>query len=247
MDSDTGSVCSRASSPDTDTVGRSVSFSRQKELFPNFRSDQENRESCKSRPAKSKSKKGMSEWESQELRLKVNCRERKRMQDLNVAMDGLRDVMPYSHGPSVRKLSKIATLLLARNYILMLSSSLDEMKKLLSEVYGGHQNHFHSQRCGQVGQSAAAQLGAQVLPPMAAQHSGCSAPSLPFGFLGISRSAAGPPALLKGTAPSSPVHLSGSYRHWSGAPCPFPLCQTVPHHLPVPLFSANLSRSSSDK
>ncbi|XP_078471483.1 uncharacterized protein LOC144733450 [Lampetra planeri] len=85
----------------------------------------------------------------QELRLKINSRERKRMQDLNVAMDGLREVMPYAHGPSVRKLSKIATLLLARNYILMLNSSLDEMKRLLSEIYGGHHSAFHA--CAPIG------------------------------------------------------------------------------------------------
>uniref|UniRef100_A0A8C5T6I6 BHLH domain-containing protein n=1 Tax=Malurus cyaneus samueli TaxID=2593467 RepID=A0A8C5T6I6_9PASS len=66
------------------------------------------------------------------------ARERKRMHDLNIAMDGLREVMPYAHGPSVRKLSKIATLLLARNYILMLTNSLEEMKRLVSEIYGGH-------------------------------------------------------------------------------------------------------------
>jgi len=35
------------------------------------------------------------------------------------ALDELRAVIPYAHGPSVRKLSKIATLLLAKNYILM--------------------------------------------------------------------------------------------------------------------------------
>ncbi|XP_010122128.1 PREDICTED: oligodendrocyte transcription factor 3-like, partial [Chlamydotis macqueenii] len=69
------------------------------------------------------------------LRLKINGRERKRMHDLNLAMDGLREVMPYAHGPSVRKLSKIATLLLARNYILMLTSSLEEMKRLVGEIY----------------------------------------------------------------------------------------------------------------
>jgi len=34
-------------------------------------------------------------------------------------LDELRAVIPYAHGPSVRKLSKIATLLLAKNYILM--------------------------------------------------------------------------------------------------------------------------------
>ncbi|XP_018422039.1 PREDICTED: oligodendrocyte transcription factor 3-like [Nanorana parkeri] len=73
-----------------------------------------------------------------ELRMKVNSRERQRMHDLNQAMDSLREVMPYSHGPSVRKLSKISTLLLARNYILMLSNSHEEMRKLLSKAYGVH-------------------------------------------------------------------------------------------------------------
>ena len=83
----------------------------------------------------------MDESELQELRLKVNSRERKRMHDLNSALDGLREVMPYAHGPSVRKLSKIATLLLAKNYILMLSSSLDEMKKLVSDIYRSDNKH----------------------------------------------------------------------------------------------------------
>ena len=73
--------------------------------------------------------------DSQELRLKINNRERRRMHDLNSALDGLREVMPYAHGPSVRKLSKIATLLLAKNYILMLNASLDELKKLVGEAY----------------------------------------------------------------------------------------------------------------
>ena len=69
--------------------------------------------------------------ELQQLRLKVNSRERRRMHDLNSALDALREVMPYAHGPSVRKLSKIATLLLAKNYILMLNRSMEEMRKLL--------------------------------------------------------------------------------------------------------------------
>ena len=41
------------------------------------------------------------------------------MHDLNDALDELRAVIPYAHSPAVRKLSKIATLLLAKNYILM--------------------------------------------------------------------------------------------------------------------------------
>nr|XP_005893428.1 PREDICTED: oligodendrocyte transcription factor 2 [Bos mutus] len=88
-----------------------------------------------------KDKKQMTEPELQQLRLKINSRERKRMHDLNIAMDGLREVMPYAHGPSVRKLSKIATLLLARNYILMLTNSLEEMKRL-----GGFQ-HWGGMPC----------------------------------------------------------------------------------------------------
>lgn len=80
----------------------------------------------------------MNETELQDLRLKINSRERRRMHDLNSALDGLREVMPYANGPSVRKLSKIATLLLAKNYILMLNSSLDEMKKLVSDIYKVH-------------------------------------------------------------------------------------------------------------
>lgn len=77
----------------------------------------------------------LSEDERHQVRLKVNCRERKRMHDLNAALDGLREVMPYAHGPSVRKLSKIATLLLAKNYILTLQRSLEEMKCLLAATH----------------------------------------------------------------------------------------------------------------
>ncbi|XP_038058906.1 oligodendrocyte transcription factor 3-like [Patiria miniata] len=79
----------------------------------------------------------LSEEDMHCLRLKINSRERKRMHDLNTALDGLREVMPYAHGPSVRKLSKIATLLLAKNYILMLSTSVEDMRRLLGEMYQG--------------------------------------------------------------------------------------------------------------
>ncbi|KAL6101235.1 olig1 [Pungitius sinensis] len=94
----------------------------------------------------------LSAEEQQELRRKINSRERKRMQDLNIAMDALREVMvPYAASPSSassppthqhgappgRRLSKISTLVLARNYILLLSSSLQEMRRLLGEVSVG--------------------------------------------------------------------------------------------------------------
>ncbi len=82
---------------------------------------------------KRNSRKGTDEDDQQTLRLKINSRERKRMHDLNSAMDCLRSAMPYSQSPSVRKLSKIGTLLLARNYILMLNRSLEEMRRTLAE------------------------------------------------------------------------------------------------------------------
>lgn|SRR6218665_793557 len=65
------------------------------------------------------------------VRLGINARERRRMHDLNDALDELRSVIPYAHSPSVRKLSKIATLLLAKNYILMQATALDEMRRLV--------------------------------------------------------------------------------------------------------------------
>ena len=84
-----------------------------------------------------------------DLRHKINMRERKRMHDLNVAMDSLREVMPYANGPSVRKLSKIATLSLARNYIQMLTKSVEEMKQLLDEIYRDSvQTRMHGHAAG---------------------------------------------------------------------------------------------------
>ncbi|KAM9201020.1 oligodendrocyte transcription factor 1 [Dugong dugon] len=81
------------------------------------------------------------EEQQQQLRRKINSRERKRMQDLNLAMDALREViLPYSaahcQGAPGRKLSKIATLLLARNYILLLGTSLQELRRALGEGAG---------------------------------------------------------------------------------------------------------------
>ncbi|XP_077436761.1 oligodendrocyte transcription factor 1 [Vanacampus margaritifer] len=102
------------------------------------------------RGGSSKAGRELSAEEQQELRRKINSRERKRMQDLNVAMDALREVMvpyassapasvtPHSAGaPPGRRLSKISTLVLARNYILLLGSSLQEMRRLLGELSAG--------------------------------------------------------------------------------------------------------------
>lgn len=65
------------------------------------------------------------------VRLNINARERRRMHDLNDALDELRHVIPYAHSPSVRKLSKIATLLLAKNYILLQMNAMNELCRLM--------------------------------------------------------------------------------------------------------------------
>ena len=72
----------------------------------------------------------------EEIRLRVNSRERQRMHDINGALDALRQVMPYHHGPAVKKLSKMSTLLLARNYIVLLSRTLEELRRMVAGVYG---------------------------------------------------------------------------------------------------------------
>uniref|UniRef100_A0A8C6VXQ9 Oligodendrocyte transcription factor 4 n=1 Tax=Nothobranchius furzeri TaxID=105023 RepID=A0A8C6VXQ9_NOTFU len=173
---------------------------------------------------KTKGRSELSKEEMQDLRLKVNSRERKRMHDLNQAMDGLREVMPYAHGPSVRKLSKISTLLLARNYILMLSSSLEEMKKLVGDVYSSSAA-AQSRSSAHHGMTPAATSAHLPLHPLAQSlHSlvGTPAPHSPpsASFLGFHAPVQG---LLK-----DPLHLGSSYRHFPGMPCPCALCQPLP-------------------
>nr|VZI51007.1 unnamed protein product [Spirometra erinaceieuropaei] len=76
----------------------------------------------------------ITEEELQSIRLKINMRERQRMQDLNRAMDELRTVMPYECKPQGRKLSKIATLELARQFILQLLREKHELEVKLQEI-----------------------------------------------------------------------------------------------------------------
>ncbi|CAD6195469.1 unnamed protein product [Caenorhabditis auriculariae] len=68
------------------------------------------------------------------VRLSINLRERCRMHDLNEALDDLRAVIPYAHGGSVRKLSKIATLLLAKNHIIMQAKAIEELGTVVSQL-----------------------------------------------------------------------------------------------------------------
>ncbi len=158
--------------------------------------------------------------------------------------------MPYAHGPSVRKLSKIATLLLARNYILMLSSSLEEMKRLVSEIYGGgsgaHHTGFHPSSCGTLTHAAGAPLPGH---PAAVSHSSHPVhhPLLPpavssaASFSGPGLSAIRPHhGLLK--APSA----GAGFPHWgAGIPCPCSMCQVPPPHVSG-LSTVSMPRLTSD-
>ncbi|XP_071756423.1 oligodendrocyte transcription factor 4 [Centroberyx gerrardi] len=239
MDSDAGSTCSRSSSPDLVVDDSAGSFFSNKMFQTYCQEQREDREAGQGRTehcdgdGKTKSRSDVSKDEVQDLRLKVNSRERKRMHDLNQAMDGLREVMPYAQGPSVRKLSKISTLLLARNYILMLSSSLEEMKKLVGDVYGGS---AQSRSTSHPRISAPAPTAHLPLHPLAQSlhslvgstasalqhHSPPPAPHSPpsASFLGFHAPVQG---LLK-----DPLHLTSSYRHFPGMPCPCSLCQPLP-------------------
>ena len=197
----------------------------------------------------------MSDQDVQQLRLKINSRERKRMHDLNVAMDGLREVMPYAHGPSVRKLSKIATLLLARNYILMLSSSLEEMKSLVGEIYGGgaagvgaagsaHSaaaalaaahpslSAFHAAPCPPLAHTSLAHAlhpATLGLSSVHAQPTGHAPPHVPSTPLHQRVSVPAAHALLKVAAPGPP--LPPAFHQWGAVPCACVMCQ-LPGSLP---------------
>lgn len=70
----------------------------------------------------------------EDIRLRINSRERERMHSLNAALDSLRRVLPFSNGPTVKKLSKMSTLLFARNYIITLTKSLEELQKMVGEL-----------------------------------------------------------------------------------------------------------------
>ncbi|XP_028845709.1 oligodendrocyte transcription factor 3 [Denticeps clupeoides] len=239
MNSDSSS--SRASSPDMDEMYlpearlNSVS-STQSELLQKMTSEHLSRNADKSPGGgKYKLKKQVTEQELQQLRLKINGRERKRMHDLNLAMDGLREVMPYAHGPSVRKLSKIATLLLARNYILMLTSSLDEMKRLVGEIYGGHHSAFH---CG-----TPAHQAHPAHPLLSGPLSAATPSPLPAALPGLT-SIRAPHSLIK-TTPTPPIPLGAGFQHWAGLPCPCAICQ-VPPAPHIPITSTGLTRLSGE-
>lgn len=245
MDSDASSTCSRSSSPDL-AVDSSFFSNKMFQAYGETGQPRSEKVSGRSQSSDSSAKRDHSKDDQQDLRLKVNSRERKRMHDLNQAMDGLREVMPYAQGPSVRKLSKISTLLLARNYILMLSNSLDEMKKLIGDVYGASaQSHSARRVLPPTSAAPAPQLQLLSLAPSLHSLVGSTSTTTP----GVAHAPHSPPsagylgfhAPPLSTLMKDPLHLSSGYRHFPGMPCPCSLCQ------PLPASTASLHSLSMGK
>uniref|UniRef100_A0A0N4U8N5 BHLH domain-containing protein n=1 Tax=Dracunculus medinensis TaxID=318479 RepID=A0A0N4U8N5_DRAME len=90
-------------------------------------------------PVKSNKLIGLNEEEQTVLRMNINSRERKRMHDLNDALDELRQCLPYSQNASTRKMSKINTLLLASSWIKQLTNTNNELRRQLEEIRGNEQ------------------------------------------------------------------------------------------------------------
>jgi len=92
------------------------------------------------------------------------------MHDMNLALDALRRAMPYAQGPAVKKLSKMNTLLLARNYILLLTRTLDELRRLLVASSGGELAGLASRRSAHPDLDA---LRSFVVRDLDAEHQRC--------------------------------------------------------------------------
>ncbi|CAJ0929696.1 unnamed protein product [Ranitomeya imitator] len=120
---------------------------------------------------------GKKSKEQKALRLNINARERRRMHDLNDALDELRAVIPYAHSPSVRKLSKIATLLLAKNYILMQAQALEEMRRLVAYL---NQGQAISAASIPSSAAAAAAAAAALHPALGAYEQAAASAGYPF-------------------------------------------------------------------
>ncbi|KAJ1119773.1 hypothetical protein NDU88_007958 [Pleurodeles waltl] len=164
--------------------------------------------------------------QQQQLRRKINSRERKRMQDLNMAMDALREViLPYSAAhcqhPPGRKLSKTATLLLARNYILLLGGSLQEMRRVLGELSGP--------RLVLAGLPLFAGAGSVFLAPGGMS---CAESLRPNKYFSVSLE----------EQPCSPFHLPGGAGLCTCALCKFPLQHFIPSGLGIATLQTRLSK-----
>lgn len=105
------------------------------ELYDSSGSEERGKAACGRRRAGAAGRRrrcGVSARERNMRRLESNERERMRMHSLNDAFEQLREVIP--HVKMERKLSKIETLTLAKNYIMALTNVICEMR--------GEEKHF---------------------------------------------------------------------------------------------------------
>ncbi|KAI6222181.1 Helix-loop-helix DNA-binding domain protein [Aphelenchoides besseyi] len=70
------------------------------------------------------------------LRTSINSRERRRMHDLNDALDELRSVLPYSQNANSRRLSKINTIILASNCIRNMNKRISDVNTENEQLRG---------------------------------------------------------------------------------------------------------------
>lgn len=195
----------------------------------------------------------------EELRLRVNSRERQRMHGLNSAMDALRQVMPYAQGPSVKKISKMNTLLLARNYIVLLKRSIEEMKRTLTDVFANGASPLVSPADIESVAAATMRRSHPRSPlltsagPSKLSHSPPFSPAfhpmplLPGKDLGLIHNKelafAGLPAYIPTSGSCCPPMLSKS--PISNIPCPCPHCLTSKAMSPVSHAVSHVSTSPS--
>ncbi|XP_018575152.1 pancreas transcription factor 1 subunit alpha [Anoplophora glabripennis] len=100
-----------------------------------YNSDQENRSDCKERLHRHRRRNKCPQQQIQQ-RQAANLRERKRMQSINDAFEGLRAHIPTL--PYEKRLSKVDTLKLAIGYINFLSELVRTDKNSNSEYFNGH-------------------------------------------------------------------------------------------------------------
>uniref|UniRef100_A0A7E4UMH4 BHLH domain-containing protein n=1 Tax=Panagrellus redivivus TaxID=6233 RepID=A0A7E4UMH4_PANRE len=72
--------------------------------------------------------------EQDRVRQTINSRERKRMHNLNFALDDLRDSLPSSRGASSRKLSKINTIVCATDWIRQIQKDNALLRQKLTDL-----------------------------------------------------------------------------------------------------------------
>ncbi len=105
-------------------------------------------------------RKVISARERNSRRLESNERERMRMHSLNDAFQSLRNSIPHVHAE--RKLSKIETLTLARNYIGALSNMVVNLKTQLDELHDMYGVNNDNNNTAEFTESHAAEIASQT-------------------------------------------------------------------------------------